>query len=91
MGEVARALEDLEAASGHELMRPPAVFDRDHAIALTPHDQQRQLGREVEPIGRAYALAGRIDARSQCLDECGSCLCVAKRGMAARDLTRDEP
>ena len=66
---MAGAIEDLEPAVRDQAMGPLAVRRRNHPVAASPHDQQRQLRRQIEPVGGAHALAARIDAGPQRLDE----------------------
>ena len=59
--EVSGAFEDLEPASRDRLVGRTALLDGDDSVFVAPDDQRRDFGREVEPVGRAHALAGDID------------------------------
>ena len=53
---------------------------------LAPHDEQRQVGGEVEAIERAHALAARADDGAQRVEEGQARLAVAEVGHAAPHL-----
>ena len=80
--EVSGACEDLEPASRDGRMGRATLLDRDDAVVVAPDDQRRNFGREVEPVGRAHALAGDIDDRSQRVQERGAGFGVAQRPVA---------
>ena len=69
MREVAGALEQLKPTARHQLVRAPPLLDRDDPVARAPHDQQRQLGGQIQPVDGLDALAADVDARAQCVDE----------------------
>ena len=49
----------------------------------SPHDEQRQVGGEVQAIERAHALAARAHHGAQGVEEGQACLAVAEVGHAA--------
>ena len=69
VGKVGRVGDRLEAAVRDRRGGPPAVLDRDRAIALAPGDQGRHLAEEVEPVTGADPLAAGVDHRAQGLHE----------------------
>src|SRR3954466_2219683 len=46
--EVPGALDLEQLAARHRLVGAAAVADRDDRVAVAPHDEQRQVGGEVE-------------------------------------------
>src|SRR4051794_11753712 len=83
--EVAGPLEDLEAASGDRVLGGAAVRDRDDRVALAPDDQRREMGGEVEAIGRGHTLSAGVDRRAGGVYEGAARVGVAERRDPGRD------
>ena len=54
------AFEDLEPAPGHRVMGAAPLFHGDDVVPIAPHDERRHGGREIQPVGRAHALAADV-------------------------------
>ena len=80
------ALEQLEPAAGHQLMRRQAVLDRDDRVAVAPDDHERDVLGEVEAVGGVHPLAQRVHDRPQRVHERRARLGVLERGVAAGQL-----
>src|SRR5215218_8951679 len=84
--EVARVLEELQPAAGHQLVSAPAVARGDDRVDPAP-DQQRGHGfGEVEPVARVDALAAGVDHRTRGVHERAAGAELVQRGDSAGDL-----
>src|SRR5688572_25322114 len=88
MREVARPFKDLEPAARDRLVRRVAVRDGDERILVAPDDKGRNLGGEIQAVGRARALAADVDDRTKRAHECGSGFGVPEREVATQYLAR---
>lgn len=61
LGEVTDTLDYHQSAPGHGLVRGVGVADRDDVVPVSPDDQSRHRGRQVEPIHGADRLTPGID------------------------------
>ena len=69
-------------------MRSPGVGGRDDPVAIAPHDQRREVGREVEPIEGADVLAVRLDHGPHRAHERLAVLGSGQRAVGAQHLTK---
>ena len=58
--EVARSLDDLKLTSGNRFVRSISMAYRDDVVSITPDDQCRHPGGEIEPIHGAHRLSTGI-------------------------------
>ncbi len=80
-----RVRERPEAAVGDRRVRAAPVLEGDRVVALAPHDQRRQQLEQVEPVGRAHALAAHVDHRPQRVQERLARVVVLQRAQRPRD------
>ena len=67
LGEVAGAVEDLQAAARHAPMGDRGVLDGDEWIPAAPDDQRGDHLCQVQPVGGVHPLTGEsMTARSVC-------------------------
>jgi hypothetical protein len=66
---VGGARKGPQAAAGNRPLGRPPVLEGDRVVALAPYDQRRHRLEQIEPVGRADALASRVDHRAQGLQE----------------------
>src|SRR4051794_7386088 len=85
------AVEDLEAAARHLLVRLLPVGCRDDRIAPPPDDHRRYEGGEMQPVGRADPLPARVDDRPDGVDERAASSRVGERAEGLEHLRDVRP
>lgn len=68
-GEVARALEDLQPAARHGLVRAVRVSHRHHAVPVAPEQHRGHALGQIAAVEHGHRLPAPVDDRPQGADE----------------------
>ena len=86
-GKCPDSFEDLEAAFWNCIVCRKPMSDGDNVVPVTPNDQCRNAGGEIQAIHCTYRLPTRIDDTAQRADEGLLVLRLAQRHAYARHIS----